>query len=291
MSSKSILLLGFGYTAKYAAKIFAANDYKIYGTSRSHSDISSEHPSKVNIMDFTSEALAGIIESIGHIVVSTPPTEQFGDPSLPLLLSCLQKYNCNFRSITYFSTTGVYGDHRGAWVDENTIPKPASNRNHIRLQAELNWHDLSKQYKIPLRIFRLAGIYGPGRNALIQVKSGNARSIFKDGHVFSRIHVEDIARILFKTIEERPDMQGIFNLADDYPCDTVEVNRYAANLLDMPEPEIIDYNNAQLSEMAHEFYAACKRVKNDRIKDSLSVDLLFPNYQAGLDNIYKTNKL
>lgn len=329
MLDKSILFLGFGYVAQFAARYFIKNGYKIFGTSRNDNSIQHKlqqvktgifegeimdqlggicaSPIEIELVKFTSSETARIINQVQHIIISTPPAtinsnannktdnksdiednrisdnhivyDEICDPSLALITKHLPK---KLQSITYLSSTGIYGDHQGRWVDENTPTSPDNKRNYARLKAEKTWEELCLEHKIPLRILRLSGIYGPGRNPLMRIKNGTVKSIFKPGQVFCRIHVADITNILFKIISEMPNAQGIFNLVDDYPCSTIEVNKYAAQLLNMPEPEIIDINNAELSEMGKEFYSVCKRVSNQKIKKLLNTELIYPSYKEGL---------
>ena len=183
----------------------------------------------------------------------------------------------NLEWIGSLSTTGVYGDHKGGWVDENTPVNPATSRGQWRVQAEQQWQSLD----LPLHIFRLAGIYGPGRGPFAKLRAGTARRISKPGQVFSRIHVEDIVQVLQASIV-RPNPGAIYNLCDDDPSPPQDVIACAARLLDLPIPPETPYSDAELTFMARSFYAESKRVRNDRIKDELGVSLRYPTYRAGL---------
>lgn len=290
MKNKKVLFLGFGYTAQHTSNLLQSNNYEIFGTTR---DVKSKillNNANLTLIDYHSDEVINAINQVQHIVVSIPPivkSNSYEDPALNLISYYLQKNDHNLKSITYLSSTGVYGDHSGAWIDENTVPNPNNFRGEARLMIEKSWQNLCTNSQIPLRIFRLAGIYGPNRSALERVKKNDSVSIYKQDQVFCRIHVEDIANILYKAINEKSDYAGTFNLADDYPCNTIEVNNYAANLLGISEPEIINLKDAKLSIMGQEFYSSCKRVSNKKIKQLLSMQLIYPTYKEGLNQIYR----
>jgi nucleoside-diphosphate-sugar epimerase len=172
----------------------------------------------------------------------------------------------------------VYGDHQGDWVDEATPLTPATKRGIARVKAEAAWADIPG---LPLHIFRLAGIYGPGRGPFSKVRNGTARRIIKPGQVFSRTHVADIARVLSASIN-LPNPGAAYNVCDDDPAPPEDVIAYAAELLGVPVPEAEDFATADMSPMARSFYAESKKVRNDRIKDELGVELLYPDYRSGL---------
>jgi nucleoside-diphosphate-sugar epimerase len=179
--------------------------------------------------------------------------------------------------VGYLSTTAVYGHHNGDWVDEGTALTPSTSRGAARVQAEGEWAALG----VPLHIFRLAGIYGPGRGPFEKVRDGTARRIFKPGQVFSRIHVEDIAAVLEASLA-RLNPGAVYNVCDDDPASPEDVLSLAATLLGLPEPPMVAYEDAEMTPMARSFYAENKRVRNDRIKAELGVRLQFPTYREGL---------
>jgi nucleoside-diphosphate-sugar epimerase len=185
--------------------------------------------------------------------------------------------------VGYLSTTAVYGDHQGAWVDEATPINPQSLRARQRVQAEAAWLATG----LPVHIFRLAGIYGPGRGPFEKVRDGSARRIIKPGQVFSRIHVADIAETLLASIR-RPNPGAIYNVCDDDPAPAEDVLSHAAHLLGLPEPPAIPYDEAEMTPLARSFYAESKRVRNDRIKTELGVKLRYPDYRAGLAELLKS---
>lgn len=212
-----------------------------------------------------------------HLLISAGPDDA-GDPILAQLVSEISARAGQFEWVGYLSTTGVYGDHDGDWVDETTPLTPATERGKARVAAEAAWQAIPD---LPLHIFRLAGIYGAGRGPFAKVRNGTARRIIKDGQVFSRTHVADIARILAASIK-RPNAGAIYNVCDNDPAPPQDVISYAAELLDMPIPEAIAYEIAEMSPMARSFYAESKKVRNDKIKDELGVELLYPDYKSGL---------
>ena len=185
----------------------------------------------------------------------------------------------------YLSTTGVYGDHGGGWVDEGAALTPATERGRARVAAEAEWAALADRTGAALHVFRLAGIYGPGRGPFAKVRAGTARRIVKPGQVFSRIHVDDIAAVLLASIDRPADAADggrVYNVCDDDPAPPQDVLAHAAHLLGLPPPPAVDFAEADLSPMARSFYAESKRVRNDRIKAELDVRLRHPTYRDGL---------
>jgi nucleoside-diphosphate-sugar epimerase len=193
------------------------------------------------------------------------------------------------KSVVYLSTVGVYGDHDGAWVDEETECRPVSRRSKERVEAEAAWQSFADETGVPLAIIRLAGIYGPGRGPFEKIRRGTARRIIKPGQVFNRIHVDDIATIVAAAFERRAS--GIFHGVDDEPAPPQDVLAYAAELLGLLPPPEVPFEQADLSPMARSFYGESKRVRNDRIKHDLGVRLAFPTYREGLRAIAAAEKL
>ncbi len=216
-----------------------------------------------------------------HLLISAAP-DAAGDPVLAALQDEIAQRADQFAWVGYLSTTGVYGDHQGAWVDETTPLTPATKRGIARKQAEAAWADIPG---LPLHIFRLAGIYGPGRGPFSKVRNGTARRIIKPGQVFSRTHVADIARILQASINQ-PNPGAIYNVCDDDPAPPEDVIAYAAELLGLPVPQAEDFATAEMTPMARSFYAESKKVRNDKIKQELGVRLLYPDYRSGLQSLF-----
>ncbi len=213
-----------------------------------------------------------------HILCTIAPGTT-GDPALRTCAGLLRRA----RWLGYLSTTGVYGDRGGHWVDEAMQPKPGQPRSVERLAAERAWQAMGLEAGAAVDIFRLPGIYGPGRSAIDQVKAGTARRIDRPGQVFSRIHVEDIAGTVLSAISQ-PHAGAIYNVADDLPASTAEVVTFACELLGRPAPPLIPWEQAApaMSAMARSFYAENRRVRNDRIKKELGVVLRYPTYREGL---------
>jgi dTDP-4-dehydrorhamnose reductase len=213
------------------------------------------------------------------LLVSIPPGPQ-GDPVLASFADTLAEAP-DLTWIGYLSTIGVYGDHGGAWVDETTPRAPVSRRSRERAEAERAWLDFGARSGKAVHVFRLAGIYGPGRNALANVAAGTARRIVKPGQVFNRIHVDDIAAILLASIR-KPRPGAIYNVADDEPAPPQDVVAFAAGLAGVESPPDLPFEEADLSPMAASFYAENKRASNRLIKEELGVALRYPTYREGL---------
>ncbi|WPY00923.1 SDR family oxidoreductase [Candidatus Trichorickettsia mobilis] len=280
----SLFIFGLGYSASVLAKNLAAKNWHISGTSRDYNKCRDYQCLGYEMFDFADTNIQKALIKSTHLLVSIPPSTEQIDPTLELYGNYLRS-NLNGSSlqwIGYLSSTGVYGDHQGAWVDEDTLLKPSSNkRAEQRTAAEIAWLTLGQGLNIQTNIFRLSGIYGPQRNVIQQLKHGQAQCIFKEGQVFSRIHVDDIANTL--EISMHKSMAGaIYNISDDEPAPSHEVMQYAASLLGLPPPTIIPYHQAALSEMAQEFYSNNRRIKNDRIKNYLGIKLQYPTYREGL---------
>ncbi len=278
--TQTLLSFGHGYSAQALGQLLTPDRWRIIGTTRTADKASRLKAQGVEPVVWPGSDLSGALDAATHILVSAAPTET-GDPVLEALGDRIAARAPNLTWVGYLSTTGVYGDHRGGWVDETTPLTPSTRRGRLRVAAETAWRQLADRAGLPLHIFRLAGIYGPGRGPFAKVRDGTARRIIKPGQVFSRIHVDDIAQVLAASIA-RPDPGAIYNLCDDDPAPPQDVIAYAAELLGLPLPPEIAFDEADLSPMARSFYAESKRVRNDRIKDDLGVRLLYPSYRDGL---------
>lgn len=228
---------------------------------------------------FPGDDIAHELSHATHLLVSAGPGDE-GDPFLHQYADDIAAA-AHLDWIGYLSTTGVYGDRRGGWVTEEDEVAPSTLRGRRRKEVEAAWQAVAQANGLPLHIFRLAGIYGPGRGPFSKVRSGTARRIIKTGQVFSRIHVDDIAQVLRASIA-RPNPGAVYNVCDDDPAPPQDVLEYAAELLGLPTPPAEDFDTADMSPMARSFYAESKRVCNKRIKDELGVDLLYPDYRIGL---------
>lgn len=229
--------------------------------------------SNPHLIEWSEQSVKQALGYATHLLMSIPP----GEGHCEAVAWFKQASKPSLRWLGYLSSTAVYGDHQGNWVDEQTPPNPVDERGKARLEAEQDWLSLyAKAY-----IFRLAGIYGPHRSAIDQLKGGTARRIGKQGHVFSRIHVADIATLLVKSMD-KPQLCGIYNLADEEPCAGHETVAYAAQLLGMTPPPIQAYDEASLSPMMQSFYAASRRINGTKAREAFGVSLAYPTYRQGL---------
>jgi len=275
-----LLSFGHGYSARALARRLLPQAWRITGTTRDAGKAAGLAAEGVTPLVLGRDDPAPALAQATHLLISAGPTED-GDPALAALRPALDEVAPHLAWAGYLSTTGVYGDHGGGWVDESAPLAPATRRGELRVMAERQWQDVARQTGLPLHIFRLAGIYGPGRGPFAKVRAGTARAIVKPGQVFSRIHVDDIAQVLAASID-RPDPGAVYNVCDDAPAPPEDVLIHAARLLGVPEPPRVDWQEAEMSEMARSFYAESKRVANDRIKAELGVRLAYPSYSDGL---------
>ena len=278
-----LLCIGMGYSATAVARLLAAEGWSVAGTSRTDAGASAIAASGFagHVFDGVTvePALAGAIDSATHLLISVAPG-QAADPVLTACRDHLARAR-NLRWIGYLSTVGVYGDTGGGWVDEDTPPNPRQERTIRRVHAERAWLAFGAETHRSVQIFRIAGIYGPGRNPLLNLLDGSAQRIAKPGQVFNRIHVADIAQAVVAGIA-RGIPGRIYNLTDDEPAPPDEVVACAARLLGMEPPPPIPFAEAKLSPMAASFYADNRRVRNDRLCNELGVQLRYPTYRDGL---------
>ena len=279
----TLLSFGHGYSARALARRLVPKGWTVIGTTRSPEKAAVLEAEGVEPLIWPGTPIEPALARATHILTSVSPTEG-GDPVLNACHAAIAARAPEIRWAGYLSTTGVYGDHQGGWVDEATPLTPSTRRGKMRVEAEAAWRALSDQSGLPLHIFRLAGIYGPGRGPFEKVRNGTARRIIKPDQVFSRIHVDDIAQVLEASLE-RPCSGAIYNLCDDDPAPPQDVIAHAAALLGLPLPPEIPFEDAELSPMARSFYAESKRVRNDRIKEQLGVTLRYPDYRTGLRDI------
>ena len=276
----TILSFGHGYSAQALSRTLLPQGWQITGTTRSEVKAEALADQGVAPLIFPGDGdgdVADAIAQASHLLISAGP-DASGDPVLNAVGDMISARARQFEWVGYLSTTGVYGDHQGAWVDENTPLTPSTRRGQWRKDAEEAWHAVPG---LPLHIFRLAGIYGPGRGPFAKVRDGTARRIVKTEQVFSRTHVEDIAQVLAASIAQ-PAPGTAYNICDDDPAPPQDVIAHAAELLGAPVPPAIPFETAEMTPMARSFYAESKRVRNDRIKDELGVQLRFRTYREGL---------
>ncbi|MCE8517662.1 SDR family oxidoreductase [Ruegeria pomeroyi] len=272
----TLLSFGHGYTARVLSRALAPQGWGIIGTSRNPDQMEAIRASGAEPLLWPGEE--PLLDGVTHLLISTAP-DAAGDPVLAALGEQIAARAAQFRWVGYLSTTAVYGDHNGAWVGEATPLTPSAARGRWRVMAEQQWQAIPG---LPVHIFRLAGIYGPGRGPFSKLGKGGIRRIIKPGQVFSRIHVEDIAQVLAASMA-RPNPGSVYNVCDDEPVPPQDVIAYAAELQGLPLPPAVDFDKADLTPMARSFYSENKRVRNDRIKDELGVQLKYPNYRVGLE--------
>ena len=278
-----LFCFGLGYTGLAFARACRARGWAVAGTTRSATRRASLEDEGIRAHLFARERPladpAGALAGTTHLLSSVAP-ESEGDPVLDRHLADLLALE-GLEWAGYLSTTGVYGDRDGAWVDETDPPAPTGARTRRRVVAEGRWLASG----LPAHVFRLAGIYGPGRNALDAVRAGTARRIVKPGQMFGRIHVDDIVAVLEASLR-RPNPGAIYNVADDEPAPPQDVVAHAAALLGVEPPPEIPFESADLSPMARSFYADNRRISNRRIRDELGVELRHPTYRHGLRAIW-----
>ncbi|TIX11688.1 MAG: SDR family oxidoreductase, partial [Mesorhizobium sp.] len=283
MSEKQFFVFGAGYSGKAFAR--ANRDAAtIHGTTRSPEKFAALSQAGIAPLRFDGALTAEIGEALKtttHLIVSVAP-EEAGDPVLGAAREAIAAMPA-LEWIAYLSTVGVYGDHGGGWVDERAECRPVSKRSVMRVAAEQEWLKLGQEIGRPVAILRLSGIYGPGRNALVNLADGTARRLVKPGQVFNRIHCDDIAGALWHLAGKNSG--GIFNVTDDEPAPPQDVVAYAAGLMGVEPPPEIAFETAQLSPMARSFYGENKRVSNAAIK-AAGYRFAFPDYRSALDQMW-----
>ncbi|MGH6928753.1 MAG: SDR family oxidoreductase [Dongiaceae bacterium] len=285
-----LFCFGLGYCARALARTLRAEGWFVAGTCRRPEKQAKLQARGITAHLFTrGHGLAdpdAALDGVTHVLHSIPPDAD-GDPVLRehgVALAQLPR----LQWFGYLSTTGVYGDRSGEWVDEDSELKPSGERGRRRAAAEAGWKALVGVSYFPLHIFRLAGIYGPRRNPFEDLRDGSAKRVIKPGQVFSRIHVEDIGQVLRASMA-RPFPGAVYNVCDDEAAPPWEVIEYAAELLGVAPPPAVPFEQAQLSDMARSFYDDNKRVRNDRIKSELGVQLKYPDYRTGLQSLLQSS--
>ncbi|MER8436613.1 SDR family oxidoreductase [Mesorhizobium sp. M1312] len=284
MSEKQIFIFGAGYSGKAFAR--ANRDAgTIFGTTRAPQKFEALQQAGIQpllVDGALTPQVSDALEKTTHLVVSVAP-EEAGDPVLNAARETIVAEMPALEWIAYLSTVGVYGDHGGGWVDETAECRPVSKRSMMRVAAERDWLKLGRDIGRPVAILRLSGIYGPGRNALVNLENGTARRLIKPGQVFNRIHCDDIAGALWHLIGD--NRGGIFNVTDHLPAPPQDVVSYAAGLMGIEPPTEIPFETAQLSPMARSFYGENKRVANAAIK-AAGYRFRFPDYRSAFDHMW-----
>ena len=279
----NLLVFGYGYSAHHFVAAYRSAFADVAATTRSLDKAPHREDADVELLQYGAEgedpALGARLDAADAILVSVPPGTSV-DPVLGRFGRRIAR-NGRPQTIVYLSTVGVYGDHAGAWVDEDTPPRPTSERSKVRVQAERHWLTFARDPGKRVVVLRLAGIYGPDRNALCNLHAGTARRLVKPEQVFNRIHVADIAGAI-ATAFAHPGPSDIWNVTDDEPAPPQDVVAFAADLMDIDPPPEQPFETADLSPMARSFYGENKRVANRRLKDELGLTLLHPTYREGL---------
>jgi dTDP-D-glucose 4,6-dehydratase len=281
-----LFCFGLGFSSQALAKRLLPKGWDVSGTIRGEQeDICAK---KISVFPFDgSRSTTEISEAISratHLLITIPP-QPLGDVVLENFAEEISRAR-QLQWIGYISSTGVYGDTQGEWVDESSPLLASTDRNRQRIEVESAWLKIGNDHGLPVMIFRCVGIYGPGRNLLVSVRQRRARRIDKPGLVFSRIHSEDLAQTLEVSMK-KPQFGEIYNVSDDCPSPPVEAVEYACSLLGVEPPPLVPFEEADLSPMARGFYITNKRVSNKKIKQELGVTLRYPNYRSGLNELLK----
>jgi nucleoside-diphosphate-sugar epimerase len=283
MENPSLFCFGLGYSAKRLSENLMAEGWTVSGTCRDadQAAVLNDEGIEAHLFDGQGEANAAWLDGATHVLNSVPPGKQ-GDPVLRAFSKIIAGRH-DLTWIGYLSTTGVYGDTGGEWVDETAPVRADVPRSQHRAEAEQAWMALHRDHGLPVHLFRLAGIYGPGRSPLDTIRAGKARRIDKPGHRFSRIHVDDIAQVLRASIA-KPNPGAVYNVCDDEPAEPATVTAFGCELLGIEPPELVPFEDAAktMTPMGLSFWQDNRRVRNDRIKDELGVKLAFPTYREGL---------
>ncbi|MEM1038101.1 MAG: SDR family oxidoreductase [Pseudomonadota bacterium] len=296
-------IFGAGFSGKHIGALGAERAASVWGTTRSKDKFNQLSEFAIEPMEFDGETidptLSTTLQTTTHLVISVaPPRDESGnvegrpvDPVLQALagpgvtkLPDLKTHLPNLAWVCYLSTVGVYGNYDGAWIDEEAVLQPTSSRSRQRVRAEEEWQKACAKTEIPLSIFRLSGIYGPGRNALVSADRGNSRRLVKPGQVFNRIHAADIAQAVILGMLNAST--GVFNITDNEPAPPQDVVAHAHALLGTEPPPELDFATAELSPMARSFYGENKRVSNKRSKTVLGMSYTYPNYRESLETMY-----
>lgn len=279
-----IVIFGLGYTAKALWRVLDSEAaHEVLATTRRQETLETWKGTNLRGALFPGDEprIEAALTDATHVLVTAGP-DNGHDPVLARMRDAMVQVAPRLTWLGYLSTTGVYGDHQGGWVTEDTPLTPSTERGRVRVVTEGEWRDLSQNHGLPLHIFRLPGIYGPGRGPFSKVRKGTARRVIKPGQVFGRIHVDDIAQALRASMG-RPNPGAVYNIADDDPAPPQDVIAYAAECLGVPVPPAIPFDGAEMTPMARSFYAESKRVDNTRMKQELGVTLRYPDYRTGLD--------
>lgn len=291
MNKKNILLIfGFGYTAKFMCQKFSKKNWEVFCTTRFKEKAKEIKSLNATPIFFDDEEKIESVLSKNSYILSTAPPENSKDPVVENYGHLLKKNSERVKWAGYLSTTSVYGDKKGEWVTEDTELEPNLERSISRVAAENSWIKLGENLLIKTVIFRLAGIYGPGRSLVDRLmKNEDVYIVDKPAHLFNRVHVDDIVGAIEMAISSKSEAK-IFNLSDDLPAKQLDVAKFAASLLKRKSPQTVSLESDLVSEMARSFYKEEKKVSNTRLKDELGYKLVFPSFKEGLFSIHKNSK-
>ena len=279
-----LFCFGLGFSSSALAERLLPKGWHVSGTCRGGEGQDTTKTSYLFDGTHPTPEISAAISCATHLLIAIPP-QPSGDVVLKHFGEVISR-SSNLQWIGYISSTGVYGDSRGEWVDETSSLLGSTELNRRRIEVESAWLKMGSDQNLPVMIFRSVGIYGPGRNLLASVKQGRARRIDKPGLVFSRIHAEDLAQTLEASMIN-PQPGEIYNVSDDYPCPPAEAVEYACGLLGVEPPPLVPYEEADLSPIARGFYETNKRISNKKIKEQLGVNLRYPDFRSGLDALLK----
>ena len=281
-----LFCFGLGFSSLALAESLLPKGWHVSGTCRGSDRQDAIKVNSTFLFDgsHSTPEVSKAVSSATHLLITIPP-QLSGDVVLENFSEEISKAS-HLQWIGYISSTGVYGDAQGEWVDESSPLRGSTDLNRRRVEAESAWLKLGQDHGLPVMIFRCVCIYGPGRNLLVSVQQGRARRIDKPGLVFSRIHAEDLVQTLTASMK-KPQPGEIYNVSDDCPCPPAEAVKYAFDLLGVEPPPLIPYEKADLSPTAKGFYNTNKRISNKKIKEELGVKLCYPDYRSGLKALLK----
>ena len=287
---KRLLIFGFGYTSKFMCQKLAKKNWQVFCTTRSIEKFEEIRSINGNPIGFDDEEKIKFLLENDLYILSTAPPKNGTDPVLANYSYLFKNNSERIKWAGYLSTTSVYGDKKGEWVSEDTVLKPSLERSILRVAAENLWIKLGDILETKTMIFRLAGIYGPGRSLVDRlIQNERIYVVDKPAHLFNRIHIEDIVGAIEKAMSTQ-SRATIFNLSDDLPATQIEVAQFAANLLRKKLPDTVNLKSERVSEMARSFYKEEKKVSNKKLKNELGYNLIFPSFKEGLLEIYKNSK-
>jgi nucleoside-diphosphate-sugar epimerase len=287
---KKLLIFGFGYTSKFMCHKLTKKNWQVFCTTRFSEKFEEIQSINATPIGFNDEEKIKRLLGEDLYILSTAPPENGTDPVIENYRHLLKNNSERIKWVGYLSTTSVYGDKRGEWVTEDTVLKPSLERSIFRVAAENLWMKLGDILATKTMIFRLAGIYGPGRSLVDRmIENEKIYIVDKPAHLFNRIHIEDIVGAIEMAMSNQL-RSSIFNLSDDMPATQIEVAKFATNLLKRKFPETVNLKSERVSEMARSFYKEEKKVSNEKLKNELGYNLMFPSFKEGLLEIYKNSK-